>query len=92
MAALHGQLPGFQDILPAPNPIVSFRTHVFGDQSKDPNLRQYANLLSPFLIDVKNSGNNLGPDIIRSHITSKGVNLDPFYLAILYGLVAKVYL
>ena len=66
MAALHGQLPGILAIVPLPTPIVSFRTHVFGDQSKDPELGQYANLLSPFLIDINNARNNSCPAIIRS--------------------------
>ena len=66
MAALHGRLPGFLAIMPAPTPIVIFITHVFGDQSKDPDIGQYTNLLSLFLIDINNAGNNLCPDIIRS--------------------------
>ena len=92
MASLHGELHGVHYIVHVPMPIVSFRTHAFGDQSKDPELEQSANLLSPFLIDVNNAGNNLGPAITRSQIAAKGANLDPFALAILHDEVAKVYL
>ena len=92
MAPLQGRLPGVLDIMPAPTPIVSFITHVFGDQSKDPELGQYANLLSPFLINLNNAGNNLCPAIIRSQITEKRANLDPLALAIFHNGVAKVYL
>ena len=92
MAASHGQLPGVQAIVPAPMLIVSFRTHVFGDHSKDPNLGHYANLLRPLLIDVNNAGNNLGPYILGFHITAEGANLDPLSVAILHDGVAKVYM
>ena len=92
MAALHRQLPGVQAIVSAPTPIVSFRTDVFGDQSKDPELGQDANLLSPFLLYVHKSGNNLGPAILRSQISEKGANLYFLYPAILHDRVAKVYL
>ena len=92
MDAPHGQLTGVQTIVPAPTPTVSFKTHVFGYQSKDPELGQYANLLSPFLIDVINAGNNLGPAIIRSQIAAKEEILDPLGLEILRNGVAKVYL
>ena len=92
MAALYGQLSGVQAIVPVPTPIVSFRTHVFSNQSKDPKIRKYSNLLSPFLIDVNNAGNNLGPAILRSQIAAKGANLDPLDIEILHDGVAKVYL
>ena len=59
MADLHGRIPGALDIVPVPTPIVSFRTHLFGNQSKDPELEKYANLLSLFLVDINNAGNNL---------------------------------
>ena len=92
MAALYRQLPGVQAILHVPTSIVRFRTHVFGHQSNDSELRQYANLFRPFLVDVNNAGNNLGLAIIRSQIAAKGVNLDPLALAILHDGVVKVYL
>ena len=92
MAASHVQLPGVQAIVPASTPIASFRTHVFGDQLKDPDLGQYTNLLRPFLIDVNNAGSNLGPTILRSQIAAKGANLYPLALEILHDGVAKVYL
>ena len=92
MAALHGQLPGVQTIVPAPTPIISFRSHVFGDQSKNPEIGQYVNLLIPFLVDVKNYGNNLGPAILRYQIAEKGLNLYPLALSILHDVVAKVYM
>ena len=78
--------------MPAPTPIASFRTHVLGNQTKDPELGQYANLLSPFLIDVNNTDNNLGPAFLRSQIVEKGGNLDPLALAILHDGVDKVYI
>ena len=92
MSALHVQIPGVLAIMPAPTPIVSLRTHFFCNKSKDPELGQYANLLSPFLINLNNAGNNLCPAIIRSQITEKRANLDPLALAIFHNGVAKVYL
>ena len=92
MVALYGQLLGVKAIMPAPMSIASFRTHVFGDQSKDPEIEQYTNLLRPFLINVINDVNNLGPAILRSQITAKGANLDTLDLTTLHDGVAKVYL
>ena len=86
------QLLGFQAIMPDPTPIASFRNHVFGNQSKDTELGQYTDLLIPFLVDVKNYSNNLGPYILRSKIVAWGESLDTLFLATLHDVVAKVYL
>ena len=85
MDALHGQLPGVLAIVPAPTPIVSFRTHVFGDQSKDPELRQYANLLSLFLIDINMPATNYAQLLLGlEHFCRPMDTLDLVLIPLLY--------
>ena len=67
-------------LMPAPAPMVSFRSHVFDNPNKDPKLGQYANLLNPFLLVVDNPTNNIQPTALHAQIAAKGASLDPLAL------------
>ena len=79
-------------LVPTPTAPVSFRTHVFNDPQKDPELGSCHNLLNPFIIDIANPGNNIAVATLRNQIAAKGAALDPLALAILSDGKAKVYL
>ena len=72
MAAAQQAGGGAPGVLPVPAPFSARLASIFADNSKDPTSGNPGALMSPFLYDVNNLGNNTDTTTIKNRLAQSG--------------------